>query len=213
MIRMKSKMRITVVLLTATLLSSCGPSITASWKSPDYDPTTFEKIAVIAVFKRIDSRTKLEDALTNYLNKNDHSAVPTYTIMAPRRGAQTSRDPEKVRKLLLNEGFDAVLVVSLVDVDKDTQYNPGYVTGVPTGYYGFGGFYGYRYSNVYQPGYVTTTKTYTLENAFYDLKRKDEGLIWLAQSELVNPSSGQTYTNTYAKKVVKKMEEDNVFKK
>lgn len=210
---MKNSTRISLILLIAAVLSSCGPSITATWKSPDYEPSDFEKIAVIAVFKRIDSRTKLEDALTYYLNKYGYSAVPTYTIMAPRQGAQTSRDPEEVRQHLLKEGFDAVLVVSLVDVDKDTQYNPGYVTGVPRGYSGFGGFYGYRYATVYQPGYVTTTNKYTLENAFYDLKKKDEGLIWLGQSELVNPSTGKSYANTYAYKVVKKMEEENVLKK
>jgi hypothetical protein len=97
-----------------------------------------------------------------------------------------------------------------VDVEKDTQYNPGYVSGVPRGYYGFGGYYGYRYGATYQPGYVSTTSTYTLENAFYDLEKEDEGLIWIGQTDLVNPSSSRAYAKSYAKKIISRMESDGV---
>jgi hypothetical protein len=202
-----NKIVLVIVLLT---LGACGPKISASWQDLDAEPKKFDKVAVVMVTDRLDTKRNVENILVDYFNDQGQEAVALHRLIPPRTRKQAKPDPEVVKAKLLAEGFDAVLVTSLVDVEKDTQYNPGYVSGVPRAYYGFGGYYGSRYGMVYEPGYYSTTKTYTLENAFYDLKKVDKNLVWIGQSSLVNPSSSRAYAKNYARAVIKKIESDGI---
>ncbi|MGB5812438.1 MAG: hypothetical protein WBG86_18005, partial [Polyangiales bacterium] len=55
------------------------------------------------------------------------------------------------------------------------------------GFGGFHTFYASTFTEVHQPGYFDTSKTFVLETYLYSVATKD--LVWTAQTETVDPKS------------------------
>jgi hypothetical protein len=78
------------------------------------------------------------------------------------------------------DGYDAVLVARLVDVKKETTYQPPTYTDL----YGYWGAYG---GYVAQPGYVLETTTLLVETTLFDASTGK--VVYSAESETFQPRS------------------------
>ena len=154
------------------LLAGCGPStkIEKTWTDPSFTPATvqsYKKILVMGLLKDESTRRIAEDKMVAAFK--NVTAVQSYSYLQP---ADTIRG--EVEDKLKKDGFDAVVIMRLADVDKSVSYVPG------TGY---GGWYGYRYSS---PGYYQEDKTFYVETNFYSLP--DTKLLWSGTTSSVNPN-------------------------
>jgi hypothetical protein len=154
------------------LMIGCSPStqITRSWTDPAWsagDTALFKKVLVVAPLKDESSRRIVEDKLVANMKKV--VGVASYSYLQT-----TDTDQEKLEEKLIKDGFDAIILMRLTDVDKSVSYTPGTA---------YGGWYGYRYAT---PGYYSEDKTFYVETNFYALRQKK--LIWSATTSSFNPT-------------------------
>ena len=167
-------MKLHVVLSSLLLagLVSCGPStkIEKTWSDPSLNPATvkpFKKVLVVAQFNEESTRRIAEDKLVAHLPSG--TGVQSYSYLKP-----DDNEKGKVEARLKSDGFDGIIVMSLTNVDKSTNYVPGTA---------YGGWYGYRYGS---PGYYTEDKTYLVETNIYSLEAGK--LMWSGTTSSLNPS-------------------------
>jgi len=110
-------------------------------------------------------------------------------------------EEEVITMILEQNNITGVIIVSLLDKEKETYYVPGTTTYAPY-HYGrpYYGYYGSVYSNVYSPGYYQSTTSYFLECNAYRLS--DARLAYSAQSKTVDPSSVNKFAYDFAKLIV-----------
>ena len=114
-------------------------------------------------------------------------------------------EKEAIEQILKLNKITGVIIVSLLDKEKETTYVQGSTAYYP-GYYGhpYYGYYGYRYGAIYDPGYYSTTTSYFIECNAYRLS--DEKLAYSAQTKAVDPSSLDKFAYDFARAIVKDLE-------
>ena len=111
-----------------------------------------------------------------------------------------------IKMILKSKNVAGVIIVSLLDSQKETYYVPGTTAYYPSYYgryggYGGYGYYGSVYSNVYDPGYYQTTTSYFIEcNAF---RLSDGKLVYSSQTTTVDPSNVDKFAYEFANVIVK----------
>jgi len=176
------KLKTLIALGITGLMFACAPAtkLEKSWADPSFNINTskpFAKVLVVAPLKDANSQRIAEDKIVAELKKggNALSAVPSYTIL---QASET--DQKQTEEKLVAEGFDAIILMHLQDVEKSTSY----VQGSSYGGYGRYGWYGY---NSYTPGYYVEDKTFTVETNFYGLPGAK--LLWSGTTSSLNPTS------------------------
>ena len=191
--------------VTMMIFSSCSNTqLLTSWKAPEATVQSYDKVLVVALTGSRDRelRESIENAIAGRL-KDKGVNVATATEQYGPKSFGTMSEDEAVRAVNDN-GFDAVMVVSLLDKQQEHNYTPGYISSTPYAvrnrWYG-----GYRifYDRVYNPGYYTTTTDYTLEADFY--QTKGDKLIYSAQGKSFDPNSSQDLAGDFSRTVVKDM--------
>ena len=145
------KTKLLLVLVSALLLSACGPTqkITASWVSPEATANSpYESIFVIVMTQNLASSYTLEDRLAALIASRGQKYVVSSSVF-PAGGSVSERfTREQLQKVIGETGCDAVLVLSLLDVKTVESYQPGSAY-YPMNYHMYGSYYGYY--NYYYP--------------------------------------------------------------
>ncbi|TCK85694.1 hypothetical protein [Albibacterium bauzanense] len=174
------------------IFSGCSSTrLVSSWKAPDETVKQYNKVLVLGLMdpKNLELRENLEKGLVQGFLTNGMASGSAYIEYGPKAFEKLT-EKEAVAKITDN-GYDAVLVVALLDRSKDKDYVPGSVSYRPYTYYNyFWGFYQTVYARIYNPGYYTESTNYTLEANFYDLSTK--ALKYSAQTKSFNPSSARS---------------------
>jgi len=173
------KMQVFLSLSLLGLLVACTPTaqIQKSWSDPSLTAGTikpFKKILVVASLKDESSRRIAEDKMAAQIKKSV-VVVKSYDYMQA-----TDKDQKLLEEKLRKDGFDGILLMHLLEIEKSTSYVPGSSYG---GWYGRGGWYG-GYS--YSPGYYTEDKTFIVETNAYSLESNK--LLWSIATSTMNPS-------------------------
>ena len=191
-----------LVMVVAVLFQGCySTSISASWMSETHEPRNFKKLMVIGMSSNVAVRATFEDELVYFMRLKGINAVAASSVLPPDR-AIVEESPEVQKKRLVDEGFDGVFAISLLENKESTKYVQGSSSYAPMSFYGgyYGSFYSYyphMYSNVYQPGYLVASQEIILNSSLFDV---DSGeLLWSAQSDTTDPSSTDDAANSYAK--------------
>jgi len=172
---MKTKLFVTVFLVS--LLAACGPSaqISKSWMDPSVTASTwkpFQKVLVLGLVKDDATRRIIEDKLAAQFSGR---AIQSYKYLS----ATDTLDAD-VEAKLVKDGFDGLVYMRLANVEQSTSYVPG-----TTSYGGFYGYRGYGYGMSGSPGYYQEDKTYNVETNFYSLQPPK--LLWSGTTASVNP--------------------------
>jgi hypothetical protein len=164
------------------LLASCSPStkIVQSWRDPEVSVVdgAYNKVLVICLLKDETTRRIGEDHMVAFLNGH---GVASYTLF----GDQLEKiNEEGMTEKMRAGGIDAVMIMRLVDKNKEQTYVPG---STYPAYYGSPyGYYGYSYGYYSTPGYVQTTTYYTVETNVYGTHRNK--LVWSGTTSTVDPT-------------------------
>jgi hypothetical protein len=102
-------------------------------------------------------------------------------------------------------GFDAVMILALLDKNQEQNYTPARVTHTPYAVIRSRWTRNYRvlYDRVYTPGYYTTTTSYELEANFYEVEAND--LLYSAQAQSFDPGSAAGLSGDFSKSIVDDM--------
>lgn len=200
--------------IAAFTFSSCSNTqLISSWKSPGTPDQSYGKILVVGMTgsKDRELRESIENSLASKMQARGINAITSTEQFGPKSFRTMSED--EAVKMVNDNGFDAVMVVAMLDRNQEQHYTPGYVTSQPYAvvrnrWYGN---YTVLYDRVYNPGYYTTTTDYTLEADFY--RTSGDQLIYSAQAKSFDPNSPGELAGDFAKTVVKDMVDKGIFSK
>lgn len=180
-------------------------------------PKTYSKILVVVKGKDHAQRLQMEDDLVKNLKKKDIPAVPSYIRLTEEMLKNKKPDEKMLEKLvttLRENGFQGILVTTLVDAKQSVEFNPSQyrTTSVPVRYGRFGRYYGSARVRVYEPGSVEKHQNFVLETLLYDLRgsTKDNSLHWMGKIEITDPNSFDKASEKYAKTLVKKLTKEAI---
>ncbi|ARS36529.1 hypothetical protein [Pontibacter actiniarum] len=191
----------------------CTPStrITGTWKNPEVESRSYDKVVVAALTDNIRARQTVETDMQNQLQQRGITATRSIDLFPPtvsRSGPDVNLLLQKVK----DQHYGAILTVALLDEETDTRYVPGgygYTPMTRYGWYGrFRGYYTYWYPTLYDPGYYTEEKVYFLETNLYDTET--ERLLWSAQSKSYSPASLRKASETLAELTVAQMARESI---
>jgi hypothetical protein len=210
------KVNYLVALALVTIVGACSPStkIIGSWTGPNTPSEPYKSIFVTAISENLVARQTIENDIDAMLEKAGVEAESSFEIIPPGFKA-TAENKETTVAAIRDGGSDAILTIALLDQTSETRYVPGTTMYSPMGYGGyygrFSGYYSYYNPVMYSPGYYSTDKNYYLEINLYDAKTEE--LVWSAQSETTNPSSIETFSNSFSQLVVNQLIKDGLISK
>ena len=198
---------IQIILLFFAFTSCNSTRIISSWKEPNkaLKIRNLNKVLVVALFKNETSNHQTEDEMVQYLNGK---GVVSYDYLKANFNKEKE---EAIRIKIKKDGFDGAITMRLLDVDKETNYSRGSISSYPVYYQTFSGYY-FRNMNYYnEPGYYTTTKTYTVETNVFSIK--EDKIIWTGLTETTNPDGVDKMTKEIVKVVYQKMIDEGFIQK
>ena len=228
---MKKMIKASLVVLFSIFLVSCSTStkLVGTWANEEYTNSQFKKIGVIAMLPNNSSRYLVERALVSKLSNNRISSMPTYEIFpfAGKMGEMLTKSDnpealrERIKKNVEKSGFDALIIVSLLDTQKEQRYvqsHNSYDYYGGTGYYGtprvvpgaaampfaygaYYNYYAYNFGNTYQSGYYVDDVSYFIECNLFDVE--NEELLWTGRTKSTNIKSVEEEADKLADMVVK----------
>lgn len=194
-------MRLILIGISALFFVACGPSthIVNSWRDPStvIDTANIHQFVVAALLKNPTIRRQVEDDMAA---RFPGKAVQSYKELGD--GA-LNEDDEMYNQKLKKDGFDGVVLMRLVDVNRSTRYVPG--SNSPY-YMSWGRYWRYSWTGFYDPGYYTTDKSYDVEVTVYSLKK--DKLIWTANTTTINPASRDELFSDVSKVVLQRMQKE-----
>ncbi len=226
-------MKRSLILLTisALIFAGCGSSVkvTSSWKGQAETVQKFREKNVLVIARTADNqaRTAFEIEIAKALNERGIKATESYKKvprLSPEREVTEER-AQRVLEMIESEGFDAIVLTTVKDMQQTTQTTTsgvgvgvGYGSYYPGYYGGFGSYYRYPYA--YGPyygagGYIptgsttTTYTTYVLETVGYNLDEAEEDqLVFVVTSELKDPHDAYKTAEKYVAKISEALKEE-----
>ena len=198
-----------LLLATLLVLSSCSNSkVTSSWSGSN--TTTLapgNKILVLGIIREKDIRLRMqmEGFLVDALKAKGYNAVSAYSLYGPKMF--NNKEEESVLSQLRNSGIDEVFTITLLDKERERNFQPGAMYP----YSPFWGYYNYWYGRVYNPGYISVDTHFFWESNLYDVHSKK--LLYSVQSRSTNPSSAGSMGKDYSTAVVKNMTKEGLLAK
>jgi hypothetical protein len=169
---------------------STGTTVTDVWATHQAVPMR----SVLVMGARTDeaSRRALEDGWATRLAEHGVRATPSYTLF-PSGFPSTDEAKAAVRSI----GFDGLLVSTAKGVSQRTTIVPG------AGYDFWGSYYWGPAWGAWYPGYVYTDVFVKFETTLWDAHTGN--LVWAANTQTENPSSGSGFVKSLTDKVVPEM--------
>ena len=207
------KLKNLFILLVALTLSACGPTqqITNSWIAPDPGGNApYKSIFVMALTQIQGNSFSVEDRMAGVIASRGQKVIVSTAVFPPSFSNSENFTQEDMAAAIKRTGCDAVFVIAVLDVHSVESYQPGRAY-YPMSYGMYGSYYGYyhHYSPmIYSPGYYTTDKTYYIETNFYDLEQ--DQLLWSIQSEAYNPTSIDSWFDTYSRDLLNELKTEGL---
>jgi hypothetical protein len=176
------------------------------WKSPDAGTVSFagQKVAALIIDKDESLRVAGEEALARELTARGMQGVASYRIV-PK---EELRSADKAKGWYERSGVQAVVVLKVVDDKKRASYTPSMWN---SGYYSsFWGYYGYGWTSIYDPGYISIDRVVSLETLIYSVPKN--ALLWAGVSETDNPKEASKVIAEVVKEAVKEMHDQGLAK-
>jgi hypothetical protein len=209
------KNAIKTLLLTLTILCSCGSTttlVTSSWHKPAATANGYRNIFVAAITSDISAKQSVESGLQELLQQKGITVEKSIDVFPPNFSNQTGQQRELVMSKIKATNADGILTIALLRQETETRYVPGgtyWNPGLRYGYYNhFWSYYSNWYPYVYSPGYYDQQKVYYLETNLYNAKTEE--LIWAAQSKTYDPTSIDSFLKGYLDAIYKQMVKDGL---
>ena len=188
-----------------TLASCSSTELLSSWKAENANLKQYNKVLVVGLTGNKDRsiRDNIESAMVNSLKANNVNAIAASESYGPKAFEKMS-DDDVVSKVK-SDGYDGIVILTLLDKEKEKYYTPGRVSYTP--YFSYYSRYwrSWRtmYNRVYEPGYYTNTTNYVLEANLYNVT--EDRLEYSAQTRSFDPGNAATLASGFTKTVVTDM--------
>ena len=182
------------------LISSCSSTrITSTWREPNKEISLskLNKVLVVALLQNETSRRKAEDQMVGYFYGK---GVASYDYLDKNI---STKNENAIREKIKNDGFDGAVTMRLLDVDKEEVYSRGNISMYPSYYRNFSNYYFRNWGYFSDPGYYSTTKTYTVETNVFSIK--EDKIIWSGITKTTDPSGVTKMTDEIGKVVFNEM--------
>ena len=202
------------VLSLLLLLSGCTSYLTG-YENVSNVKNSYEKILVIGRSKSKTARIKFENSVVDQLKENEVSAVASHASkrMIDLKKQYSEGELATLKKKLMSNGFDGVIVTNLINTEEYTDVVRGgtSTTYVPTRVGRFGRYFTYYPITTWEPNELKTGTKYIFESSLYRLvESSGENLQWVGNFEVKDPSSLETIVNNYAKDLTKALVKSSV---
>jgi hypothetical protein len=187
------------------IVACSSTTFDSTWRAPDARPLQLSGKKAVAIFvnKNMTLRRTAEDALARQISAHGAQGVAAYTIF----GDEDIRDQAKVRAKLQELGFSGIVVMRVAGKETQVNYTPGTYWTTPY-YRTWGGYWGYGWGAVYDPGYLSVEKVVKLETLVYSLDQ--DKLVWAGVSRTVEPTQVDSFVTEVAKACAEQMEKDGL---
>ena len=211
---MIARIKVILTALTALfMLSACASNhntdVTSSARVKGPAPGDHvNKIMVIALVNDKSIRNALEARVVSALQERKVEASPSLPVLGENYGEGKARS--EMAADIASRGYEAALVITLVDVKEEMHYTQGGMNYAPdiAVQGAMGQTYYVRQNAVYEPGYFSNDKKFFLESNLYRLQ--PEAILWSAKSTTVNPADIEAGTAGVADAVVSRMAKDDM---
>ena len=222
---MKKHTTILCSLLILLLFAGCSPStkLLGKWKREEFQAKKFNKIAVVMMAPKMSTRAIVESAMAMHMHDEGLKAIGAFGLFpqAGKAGVMEEHSLEEIKqivreKVTKNE-IDALLIISLLDEQKEERYIGGSSISVVAPVYdarypfyneSYYGYYAYNQSTMVKPGYYETSSTYFVESNLYDVAT--EKLIWSAQTKTEDVTSIQKESEMFVRIIISNLLKDGV---
>ncbi|MEM1406742.1 MAG: hypothetical protein AAGG59_08210 [Bacteroidota bacterium] len=208
-------MKLPSLLCILLFITSCNSEIAKQWTKPSYTGSSYSKIVVVAITDNTEARNEFESRGARLLSKKGINAIAGMTIF-PEHMSEEDKKEESIIKVINDNKVDGALTVALIDEKEAMVYSGGSDVTMRSTYGTYGNYISQQYETVYDPGELVATKTYVLEAVFHDLrtdKRKEQSIVWRAQSEQTDPTSLAEAAEDFMSKVVYSTLKSEIIKK
>ena len=184
------------LLAVILMMASCGPSqrVTSSWKNPNFQASgKYNKVFIAALTNNQKVKINLENEMAAAARAKGFQVIKSQDVFQPTFTRETAPDKDVMLNKIRELGCDLIFTTTLLDKKSEARYVPG-TAYIPFMGYGFGfrGYYNYWSPFMYDPGYYTTDKTYSMEGNLFDVR--SENMIWSVQTESYNPASIEKFS-------------------
>jgi hypothetical protein len=155
-----------------------------------------------------------ENTMSQELINRGYDAIPGSPLFRSNTIDWSDPDREMIRRILTDNDVDGVLLTSVVDQQTRLQYRretDDYYTA--ENYFWFSNYYAKQYSTTSKTGYYDSYDTYILENHFYEVDDSNgdgKGLVWVGESEIVDPASAESASKSFSKLLYKTLKKDKI---
>ncbi|MEL6306197.1 MAG: hypothetical protein AAGL29_13160 [Bacteroidota bacterium] len=206
-----------ILTLTMLVFTSSHAQKFVSSHTVGNEMKTYSKVLVVVKTKDVARRVGLEDDIVMRLKKEDIIAVPSH-LRLDQKTLNTKAKDQKAIELFVSKlkenGFEGILVTSLVDAKESVTYNAAEyrTTTVPVRYGRFGRYYSTARVGVYEPATVEKHQNFILESLLYDLREssKQNSLHWIGKLKVTDPKSFEKTSSKYAKTLVKRITKEAI---
>lgn len=197
-----------IYILTGCLIIialACTPtSMQQSWSNPDKRDSTkiFQKILFVALVKDAYTRKVTEDKLVEEVKPRgvaSYNYLPDYF--------NTSTDTGMIANRLREDGFDGIVIMRLVNIDKNAVNNPG---NFPSYYNSWYGYYSSTFPLYNTQSGKAVNEVYSVETNVYSLA--DNKLLWNGVTTAVNISDKKRMIDGVIAAIKEKMKSQGFIK-
>lgn len=206
--------RILFGLTALFLLLGCSSYLTG-YENVSNVKNSYGKILVVGRSKSKTARIKFENSVVNQLKESGISAAASHA-------AKTTIDLNKkyaegelatLKKSLMTNGFDGVIVTHLIDTEAYTDVIPGGTSTayVPARVGRFGRYLTYYPVTTWEPNELKSGTKYIFESSLYRLiQGSGENLQWVGSFEVKDPTDLENTVNNYAKDLTKALVKSSI---
>jgi hypothetical protein len=206
---LKKYARLILVVLAGFSMAAFGSTKLAfTWRNTNAPSGPFKNIMVLALNGQAANRAQFEDVLTAAISKSGVQAVQSYSLI-PRPNS-TPIDMDQLRNVVQGQGFDAVLVSTIVKYHKSVTEVQDPIFPLEPYYATLYGYYGYASPMVYAPSYLQTEQKVQVETNLYATAKPDGELVWTGTSNTVNPRSVNDAINAIVKLVAQELQKQDL---
>lgn len=191
----------------ALLLGACSaPSkVIKVFEDPAYSGTKYSNILVIVVATNYESRSQFERSMASSLSSPGTSAAAYYAVT----GGNDPVTKDAVLEVVRANGFDSVLVTSVVSLESDVSTTSGSpVTKVTRRDDTPVDFFRYDYEELNEPGTISISSKVVLSTSLYSAK--DEKKIWTIESTNSGVTEVSDLISDVVEKTVSQLRKDNL---
>ncbi len=206
---MSSNRTLTRSLIAVVALSTFACATTtfqSTWRSLDARPLKLSGQKVVGVFvsKNQTLRHRAEDAMAREISARGAQGVPAYTILTD----EEVKDRDAAKAKLEQLGFSGAVVMRIVGTQTQYTYESAYWNRPYYLRFWGGGYWGWGWGTVWEPGYLVADKIVSVETLVYSLEQ--DQLVWAGVSKTVDPAQIDPFIAELATAVTKQMSKDGL---